>query len=193
MFWQTSLVAQTVMHLPTMQETRVRSLGWEDPLEKEMEIHSSTIAWKIPWTEEPGRLQSTGSQRVGHDRVKWVSYILSESLLFNWISVFVVYLFPSFCCKLICVIFEVSVQFSSVAHSCPTLCNPMNCSIPGLPVHHQLQEFTQTHVHRVSDAIQPSHPWSSPSPPAPNPSQHQSVFQWVYSSHEVAKVLEFQL
>ena len=82
---------------------------------------------------------------------------------------------------------------SSVAHSCPTPCDPMNCSIPGLPVYHKLLEFTQTHVHRLSDAIQPSHPLSSPSPPAPNPSQHQSLFQRVNSSHEVAKVLEFQL
>ena len=69
------------------------------------------------------------------------------------------------------------VQFSSVAQSCPTLWDPMNRSMPGLPVHHQLPEFTQIHVHRVSDAIQPSHPRSSPSPPAPNPSQHQSLFQ----------------
>ena len=69
----------------------------------------------------------------------------------------------------------------------------MNCSTSGLPVHHQLPEFTQTHVHRVSDAIQPSHPLSPPSPPASNPSQHQTLFQWVNSSHEVAKVLEFQL
>ena len=84
-------------------------------------------------------------------------------------------------------------QFSSVAQSCPTLCDPMNRSTPGLPVHHQLPEFTQTHVRRVGDAIQPSHPRSSPSPPAPNPSQHQSLFQWVNSSHEVAKVLEFQV
>ena len=68
-------------------------------------------------------------------------------------------------------------QFSSVAQSCPTLCNPMNPSTPGLPVHHHLPEFTQTHVHRVGDTIQPSHPLSSPSPPAPNPSQHQSLFQ----------------
>ena len=83
-----------------------------------------------------------------------------------------------------------SFQFSSVAQLCPTLCDPMNRSSPGLPVHHQLPEFTQTHVHWVSDAIQPSHPLSSPSPPAPNPSQHQSLFQWVNSSHEVAKVLE---
>jgi len=85
-------------------------------------------------------------------------------------------------------------QISSVQSlSRVRLCDPMNCSTPGLPVHHQLPEFTQTHVHRVRDAIQPSHPLSSPSPPAPNPSQHQSLFQWVNSSHEVAKVLEFQL
>ena len=84
------------------------------------------------------------------------------------------------------------VQFSSVTQSCPTLCDPMNRSMPGLPVHHQLLEFTQTHGHRVRDAIQPSHPRSSPSS-APNPSQHQSLFQWVNPLHEVAKVLEFQL
>ena len=84
-----------------------------------------------------------------------------------------------------------SVQL--VAQSCPTLCDPMNCSTPGLPVHHQLLESTQTHVHWVSDVIQPSHPLSSPSPPALNLSQHQGLFKWVSSSHQVAKVLEFQL
>ena len=84
-------------------------------------------------------------------------------------------------------------QIRSVAQSCPTLCDSMNRSTPGLPVHHQIPEFTQTHIHQVSDAIQPSHPLSSPSPPAPNPSQHQSLFQRVNFSHEVAKVLEFQL
>ena len=68
-------------------------------------------------------------------------------------------------------------QFSSVTQSCPTLCDPVNHSMPGLPVHHKLLEFTQTHVHRVGDAIQPSHPLSSTSPPAPNPSQHQGLFQ----------------
>ena len=74
-------------------------------------------------------------------------------------------------------------QFSSVqSFSCVWLCNPMNCSTPGLPVHHQLPEFTQTHIHRVGDAIKPSHPLLSPSPPAPNPSQHQSLFQWVNSA-----------
>ena len=84
-------------------------------------------------------------------------------------------------------------QFSSVAQSCPTFCDPMNRSTPGLPVHHHFPEFTQTHVHRVRDAIQPSHPRSSLSPTALNPSQHQSPFQWVNSLREVAKVLEFQL
>ena len=87
---------------------------------------------------------------------------------------------------------QLSVQFNSVAQSFPTLCDSMNCSTPGLPVHHQLPEFTQLHVHLVGDAIQPSHPPSSPFPPAPNPSQHQRLFQRVNSSHEVAKVLEFQ-
>ena len=83
--------------------------------------------------------------------------------------------------------------FSSVALLCLTLCDPIDCSTPSLPVHHQLLELTQTHFHWVSDAIQPSHPLSSPSPPAPNPSQHQDLFQWVGSSHQVAKLLEFQL
>ena len=85
------------------------------------------------------------------------------------------------------------VQFSSVAQSCLTLCDPMNRSTPGLPVHHWLPEFIQTHVHQFGDAIQPSHPLSSPSPPAHNPSQHQGLYQWVNSLHEVAKVLDFQL
>ena len=80
-------------------------------------------------------------------------------------------------------------QLSSVAQSCLTLCNPMNHSTPGLPVHHQLPEFTQTHAHWVDDAIQPSHPLSPPSPPALSLSQHQGFFEWVGSSHQVAKVL----
>ena len=84
-----------------------------------------------------------------------------------------------------------SVQFSCSVSV--RLWDPMNRSTPGLPVHHQLPEFTQTHVHQVSDATQPSHPLSSPSPPAFNLSQHQSLFQWVSSSHQVAKVLELQL
>ena len=84
-----------------------------------------------------------------------------------------------------------SVQFSP--QLCLILCNPMDCSMPGLPIHHHLPELAQTHVHWVSDAFQPSHPLSSPSPPAFNLSQHQGLFKWVSSSHMVAKVLEFQL
>ena len=88
-----------------------------------------------------------------------------------------------------------SVQFSSVTQSCPTLCNPMDCSIPGLPVYHQLPEFTQIHGHWVGDAIQPSNPLLAPSPPSLNLSQHQGFFffKWVSSSHQLVNVLEFQL
>ena len=88
---------------------------------------------------------------------------------------------------------KTELKFSSVAQSCATICDPMNHSMPGFPVHHQLPESTQTHVHQVGDAIQPSHPLSFPSPPAPNPSHHQGLFQWVNSSHKVVKVLKFQL
>ena len=86
-----------------------------------------------------------------------------------------------------------SVQFSPVTQSCPTLCDPMDCSMPGLPVNHQLPEFTETHVHWVGDAIQPSHPLLSLSPPAFNLSQYQGLFQWISSSHQVAKGLELHL
>ena len=85
------------------------------------------------------------------------------------------------------------VQLTSVTQLCLTLCYPKNHSTPGLPVHHQLLEFIQTHVHRVGDTIQPPHPLSSPSPPAPNPSQPQGLSQWDNTSHEMDKVLEFQL
>ena len=97
---------------------------------------------------------------------------------------------------LVCILAGVrfsSVQFSSVAQSCPTLCHPMNLNTPGLPVHHQLPESTQTHVHWVSDAIQPPHPLLSPPLPTFNLSQHQGLFQWVNPLPHVAKVLEFQL
>ena len=89
------------------------------------------------------------------------------------------------------ILFWISV--SSVTQSCLTLCEPMDCSIQGFPVHHQLPELAQTHVYQVDDASQPSHPLSSPSSPAFNLSQHQGLFKWVSSSHQVAKVLEFQL
>ena len=115
----------------------------------------------------------------------YCSFILFFSIWLLFIS--------SSCLIIMMVRTPYTVQFSLVTQSCPTLRDPMTHSTPGLPVHHQLPEFTQTPVHRVGDAIQPSHPQSSPSPPAPNPSQHQSPFQWVNSLHEVAKVLEFQL
>ena len=115
--------------------------------------------------------------------------LILRSLRFTFF-LWVLFPFSNFC--VVSEIKEVDV-FSSVTQSCLTLWDPINCSTPGLPVHHQLPEFTQTHVHRVGDAIQPSHPLSTPSPPAHNPSQHQGLFQWVNSSHEVAEVLEFQL
>ena len=102
--------------------------------------------------------------------------------------------FPPYACwHLVWSDFSFNFQFNSVSRLCPTICYPMDCSTPGLPVHHQLLESTQTHVHWVSDAIQPSHPLSSPSPPTFNLSQHRGLFKWVSSSHQVAKVLEFQL
>ena len=85
-----------------------------------------------------------------------------------------------------------SIQFSSVTQLCPTLCDPMDCSTPGLPVHHQLQDLAQTHAHGVGDAIQPSHPLSSPSPLAFSLGQHKGLSQWVSSSHQEAKVLQLQ-
>ena len=177
-----------------------------------MAAHSNILAREIPWTEEPGWLQSTCC-RVKHDwalawvqtywiigrikRGKWATQRgdeLEGKHRTFWVLKCPADLSPGYhFLDLVHNVKCLSVQFSSVSQSCPTLCDPMNCSTPGLPVHHQLPEFTQTHVHRVSDAIQPSHPLLSPSPPAPNPSQHESLFQWVNSSHEVAKVLEFQL
>ena len=140
-----------------------------------MATHPSTLAWRIPWTEEPGGLQSMGPQRVGHDLSDLACTGFGprslegpsepSSSLYDFL-----YMRTSWGQW-------TELHFSSVAQSCPALCDPMNCSTPGLPVHHQLPEFTQTHVHQVGDDIQPSHPLSSPSPPAPNPSQHQSLFQ----------------
>ena len=147
-----------------MQGTWVQFLGWEDPLEKGMATQSSNLAWRIPWTGEPSRLQSMGLQRVRRD---WVCVHCTAVLTVvprKLEKVRTSAMFP-----------DTSVQFSSVAQSCPTLFEPMNCSTPGLPVHHQPPEFTQTHAYQVGDAIQPSHPLLSPSPPAPDPSQHHTI------------------
>ena len=125
-----------------------------------------------------------------------IYYRLSSSnILFLLMSVLAVALLLSspFSSQLYTVSWDHSVQFSSVAQSCLTLCGPMNRNTPGLPVHHQLPEFSQTHLHWVGDTIQPSHPLSSPSPPALNLSQHQGLFKWVSSLRRVAQVLAFQL
>ena len=116
---------------------------------KEMATHSSVLAWRIPGTGEPGGLPSMESHRVGHD---WSDLAAAVLLL------------------------KQAVQFRSVTQSCLTLCDLMDCSVPGFPVHHQLLELAQTHVHRVSDAIQPSNPLSYTSP-AFNLSQHQTTLQ----------------
>ena len=143
-----------------MRESWVRSLGREHP-------------WRWKW--QPTPLFLPGESHGLRSLVGCNPQDCQESDTTEWLY-FSLYIISS-------------VQFSSVSQSCPTLCDPMNCSTPSLSVHHQLLEFTQTHVHRVGDAIQPSHPLLSPSPPAPNPSQHQGLFQWVNTSHEVAKVL----
>ena len=147
-----------------MQETQVRTLGWKDPLKKEMATHSSIFAWKISWTEEPGGLQSMGSQRVGHDWVTntYIYKTYKESYMYNF--------------TYLLLILKI-VVFSSVSQSCPTLFDPMYCNKQGFPVHLQLQELTQTYVHQVSDAIQPYHPLLYPSPSAFNLSQHEGLFQ----------------
>ena len=150
--------------------------------EKAMAPHSSTLAWKISWMEEPGRLQSMGSLRVRHD---W-SNLAATAAAVN-ICKGTIY---SVCRYIWCTHGFFSVQFS--------LSHVRLFATPWIAAFRASLSITNsqsslTHVHRVSDAIQPSHPLSSPSPLAPTPSQHQSLFQWVNSSHEVAKVLEFQL
>ena len=116
-------------------------------------------------------------------------------VLFYYLSNIYIYTYMNICVcntKIVpCFKKGLKVNISSVAQSCPTLCNPMDCSTPGLPVHHQLPEFTQTHVHHVGNAIQPFHPLSSPPLPTFSLSQHQGLFKWVSSSHHVAKVLSF--
>ena len=169
-----------VKNMPAMQETRVRSLDQENPLEKEMATWVSILAWEIPWTEEPGRLQSMGLQRVGHN---WATNISSQNIL---ATILRYQLNPKE--------MHISLLLLFIAQLCLTLCDPIDCSTPGLPVLHYLLEFAQTHVHCIGDAIQLSHPLWSPSPHSFNLSQHQGIFQWVSTlSHQVAKILELQL
>ena len=160
------MVAQMVKNPPAMQDTCVWSLDWEDLLEKGMAMHYSILAWKIPWIEEPGRLQSMGSHYEPLSNI-WQCFLkcLKIYMLFRHL----------------------------VTKLCSPLHDPMDCSTPGFPVLHYLPEFVLTHVQRVHDANQPSYPLLSPSPLALNLSQHQGPFQWIGSSHQVAKVLKLQL
>ena len=153
-----------VKNLPAMQQTWVWSLGQEDTLEMEMVTHSRIIAWEIPWTEESGRLQSMVLQRVEKD---WVTNTFTFTVLIVLLLLF---------------------SHSALSNTFQTYA----LHTPGFPVLHHFLELAQTHVHWVGDAIQPSHPLLSPSHPAQNLSQHQGLFQWVSSSHQVAKVLELQ-
>ena len=144
--------------------------------------------WLLHWQAECLPRCNLGSPLVKRDLIKQKNPCINSYIWTYYIQWFHL---RSKCSKWL--FKKHSVQFSSVAQSCPTLYDPKNLSMPGLPVTHQLPESTQTHVHPVSDAILPSHPLSSPSSPAPNPSQHQGLFKWVNSSHELAKDLEFQL
>ena len=153
-------------------------------LQKEMAAHSNVLAWRIPRMGKPSGLPSRGHTESDTTEVTWQQR-LSSHMRLDFRPLTTPYIATSASksspCPPILLLFDDPTpfiyQFSSVAQSWPTLCNPMNHSSPGLPVHHQLPQFTQTHVHRVNDAIQSSHPLSSPSPPAPNPSQHQRLFQ----------------
>ena len=142
-----SLEAQTVKRLPAMREARVWFLGREDPLEKEMAIHSSTLAWKIPWTEEPDRLQSMGSQRVGFDWATslYIVFGFGKGIIgfLKWVG--------KFSCPVF--IFWKSLWWCSVTKSCLTFCDPVNCSMPDSSVLHYLLEFAQIHVHWARDSI----------------------------------------
>ena len=143
------------------------------------------LEW-LPATSQ-GRSKISGrQQQLGRNEERFSSSVFRGNIALVWPSG------HQNCETIDCCCFQPPVHFCSVAQSCPTLCNPMDCSTPGFPVHHQLPELTQTHVHRVGDTIQPFHPLLSPSPPAFNLSQHQGLFHWV-TSHQAAKVLEFQL
>ena len=147
----------------------------------------STKLLTSQWFLDPGKLQSLETLACFHV-VTWVTLVTGSKGMRGWVAPWFSNVFFYF----IFIDFIIIIQFSSVTQSCPTLCNPMNCSTPGLPVHHQLPESTQTHVHWVSDAVQPIHPLLSPSPPALNLSPHQGLFQWISSSYQVAQVMELQ-
>ena len=158
-------------------------------------LHLNGMSWRYQW--QPSHLM----YHLRHvsllifgfdDSSTGASRILNLLLLLCYCQFLLLCLLVFVLCIEVFLCWVHQIRSDQINHSVvSTLCDPMNRSTPGLPVHHQLPEFTQTHVHRVSDVIQPSHPLSSLSPPAPNPSQHQSLFQWVNSSHEVAKDWSF--
>ena len=145
----------------------------------------SAEKWDIAWVLENTRLNAIMIRKD-----TWYSFSLNWFCqnLFSGLTYFLSWRMFCVCLRRMCILLLMDGLFCVCLPD-----NPMDCSTPGFPVLHQLPELTQTHVHRVSDTIQPSHPLSSPSPPAFNLSQHQGLFKWVSSSHQVAKVLEFQL
>ena len=159
-------------------------------------VCACSVALTLLW---PHGLQPTGSSVIGILQAKileWVAISYSREGIFltQGLNPFLLHLLHWLAGRFFISSATISSQsVISVAQSCPTLCDSMDCSMSSFPVHHQLPELTQIHVHWVGDAIQPSHPLSSPSPPTFNLSQHQSLFNWVSSSHQVAKLLVFQL
>ena len=161
------------------------------------ELSARAVSFVSRWYPKLPILRSLKGRGVNTDKGKWKAVGLDRRAL----PLTLTFIFPLFSTVNYCPVSLMQIyleilllvhQFSSVTQSCLTLCEPMNCSTPGLPVHHQLPEFIQTHVYWVGDAIQPSHPLLSPSPPALKLFQHQGLFKWVISSHQVAKVLELQ-
>ena len=168
-----------VKNLSAMQETHIWSLGQEDPLEKGMATHSSILAWKVPWTEEPGRLQSIGSQRVRHDWATNTNFIIGHRIQTSL-----------FQCKNNSFSFEFS-SVQSLSHVRLFVTPWTTARQASLSITNSQSLPKPMSIESVI-AIQPSHPLSSPSPPALNLSQHQGLFKWVSSLHQVAKVLELQ-
>ena len=208
-FHGASLVAQTVKNLPAMWDTHVWSLGWEDPLEKRMGPHCSILAWRIPWIEELHGLQSMRLQRVEHDWELTLSFFHIFLVLFSLWNIGILstsqhckHFLGHNCFPLQILFFshsqavcDTSLQFNSVQ----SLSRVRLFAVPWTAARQASLSITNSRSPtkamsmKVGDAIQPSHPLSSPSPPALNLSQHQGLFQWVSPSHQVAKVLEFQL